>query len=142
MVDEFQDIDALQYELMDTLAAHHHNLFVVGDPDQTIYTWRGADLRFLLEFDLRHANTKTIVMTKNYRSTPQVIDVANSLVSKNTMRIEKDLEPTRADGRRVLAHIARDAEAEGGGGSPGSAASCMPPAPPGATCACCTVPTT
>lgn len=113
MVDEFQDIDALQYELMDTLAAHHHNLFVVGDPDQTIYTWRGADVRFLLEFDLRHASTKTIVMTKNYRSTPQVLDVANSLVSKNTMRVEKDLEPTRAGGSRVLAHIARDAEAEG-----------------------------
>ena len=53
LVDEFQDIDAIQYQLMEVLAAYHKNLFVVGDPDQTIYTWRGANVRFLLDFDQR-----------------------------------------------------------------------------------------
>ena len=113
MVDEFQDIDALQYELMDVLCDHHRNLFVVGDPDQTIYSWRGADVRFLLDFADRHLGCKTILMTDNYRSTPQVVSVANSLVSKNAMRVEKDLRATRADGPRTLCHYAGDAEGEG-----------------------------
>lgn len=60
MVDEFQDIDKDQYELADILAGYHKNLFVVGDPDQTIYTWRGADVKFVLEFESRHENAKTI----------------------------------------------------------------------------------
>ena len=78
MVDEFQDIDGLQYELMDILAAHHRNLFVVGDPDQTIYSWRGADVRYLLDFDETHPGTTTVLMNDSYRSTPQITMVANS----------------------------------------------------------------
>lgn len=113
MVDEFQDIDALQYELMDVLCGRHKNLFVVGDPDQTIYSWRGADVRFLLDFPERHPGTTTIVMGRNYRSTPQVIAAANSLVAKNSMRVEKDLVPTRPDGPRPLVCYAESPEAEG-----------------------------
>ena len=60
MVDEFQDIDKDQYTLTDILSGYHHNLFVVGDPDQTIYTWRGADVKFILEFPTRHPGAKTI----------------------------------------------------------------------------------
>ena len=62
MVDEFQDIDKDQYSLADILSGYHKNLFVVGDPDQTIYTWRGADVKFILEFDSRHENVKTIYL--------------------------------------------------------------------------------
>ena len=62
MVDEFQDIDGLQYALMEALAGHHGNLFVVGDPDQTIYTWRGADVRYLLDFDKPVPGTRTVMM--------------------------------------------------------------------------------
>ena len=104
MIDEFQDIDALQYHLMEVLCAHHGNLFIVGDPDQTIYTWRGADVKYLLKFDQNFPNVKTIFMTQNYRSTPQILAAANSLISKNTMRIKKDLLPVLPDGEAVLCH--------------------------------------
>lgn len=96
MVDEFQDIDLIQYQLMEVLCAYHKNLFIVGDPDQTIYTWRGANVKFLLDFDKTHENTQTIMMMKNYRSTPQIIAAANSLITKNKTRMDKKLIPTRA----------------------------------------------
>ena len=97
MIDEFQDIDAIQYQLMEVLAAYHKNLFVVGDPDQTIYTWRGANVRFLLDFDERFQGAHTIMMLENYRSVPQVLEVANSLIAKNKERIPKDLVAVRSD---------------------------------------------
>lgn len=96
MVDEFQDIDGLQYELMKVLADYHKNLFVVGDPDQTIYTWRGANVCYLLDFDQHFPNTHTIMMLENYRSVPRVIDVANSLIAKNRERIPKQLRAMRS----------------------------------------------
>ena len=76
---------------MKALCPYHNNLFVVGDPDQTIYTWRGADIRYLLDFDKNFPVSKTIVMNKNYRSTQPILSVANSLISKNRNRIKKDL---------------------------------------------------
>ena len=91
MIDEFQDIDFIQYEVMKALCPYHNNLFVVGDPDQTIYTWRGADIRYLLEFDKNFPGVQTIVMNKNYRSTGPILAAANSLISKNKNRIKKDL---------------------------------------------------
>ena len=112
MIDEFQDIDEPQYELMKVLCAYHKNLFVVGDPDQTIYTWRGADIRYLLEFDKEFPGTKTIYMMENYRSTPQILAAANSLISKNRSRIEKNLIPRLPDGESVLCHHGATAEAE------------------------------
>lgn len=95
MIDEFQDIDALQIALMEKLVEYHRNLFVVGDPDQTIYTWRGADVRYLLDFADAHEGCKTILMTENYRSTLEVLGVANSLIEKNKQRIPKRLEAQR-----------------------------------------------
>ena len=91
MIDEFQDIDLIQYELMKALCPYHNNLFVVGDPDQTIYTWRGADIRYLLEFDKKFPGVRTIMMNRNYRSTSQILAAANSLIGKNKGRIKKDL---------------------------------------------------
>ncbi len=101
MIDEFQDIDDLQYELMDVLCDYHKNLFIVGDPDQTIYTWRGANVKYLLDFDTVHPGTKTVMMLKNYRSTPQIIAAANSLIDKNIHRIKKDLEAVLPEGMPV-----------------------------------------
>ena len=114
MIDEFQDIDYLQYELMEVLCAWHKNLFVVGDPDQTIYTWRGADGSYLLDFDKKFPGTKTIMMMENYRSTPQILAAANSLIAKNTKRIPKELLPMLPDGGPVVCHFAdrQDEEAK------------------------------
>ena len=112
MIDEFQDIDPLQYELMEVLCAYHRNLFIVGDPDQTIYTWRGASVRFLMEFDEHFPGTKTIMMMQNYRSTPQIIRAVNSLIDKNRYRIKKELEPVKGDGQNVLCHYAHSPQAE------------------------------
>jgi len=94
MIDEFQDIDKIQWDLMCALCDYHKNLFVVGDPDQTIYTWRGADVRYLLDFDKVFPDVQTIMMMQNYRSTPSILKSANSLIDKNITRIKKDLIPT------------------------------------------------
>ena len=112
MIDEFQDIDGLQYELMEVLCGYHKNLFIVGDPDQTIYTWRGADVKYLMQFETHFPGTKTILMTENYRSTPQILQAANALIEKNSYRIQKDLIPTLPDGKSVLCHHAPNAEKE------------------------------
>ncbi len=112
MIDEFQDIDSLQYQLMEVLAGYHRNLFIVGDPDQTIYTWRGANVKYLLDFGREHPDLQTIFLNENYRSTPQILAASNSLISVNKDRFKKDLVPTRAPGETVLCHFAPDAEKE------------------------------
>ena len=112
MIDEFQDIDDLQYKLMSVLCGYHKNLFIVGDPDQTIYTWRGANVRYLLDFDKIFPSVKTIMMMQNYRSTPQIVSVVNDLIDKNKFRIKKNLMPTIADGRKVICHHADTSERE------------------------------
>jgi len=111
MIDEYQDIDELQYRLMKVLCDYHRNLFIVGDPDQTIYTWRGANVRYLLDFDRDFPGARTIMMMKNYRSTPQIVAAANSLIGKNKNRIKKDLHATLPDGVPVVYHHARTAQA-------------------------------
>lgn len=112
MIDEFQDIDELQYKLMSVLCGYHKNLFIVGDPDQTIYTWRGANVRYLLDFDKIFPSVKTIMMMQNYRSTPQIVSVVNDLIDKSKFRIKKNLMPTIADGRKVICHHADTSERE------------------------------
>lgn len=112
MIDEFQDIDELQYKLMSVLCGYHKNLFIVGDPDQTIYTWRGANVRYLLDFDKIFPSVKTIMMMQNYRSTPQIVSVVNDLIDKNKFRIKKNLMPTIADGMKVICHHADTPERE------------------------------
>ena len=112
MIDEFQDIDDLQYELMKVLCDYHKNLFIVGDPDQTIYTWRGANVKYLLDFDKEFSPVKTIMMLKNYRSSSEIINAANSMIDKNVHRIKKDLIATLPEGGSVLFHFAKDSNAE------------------------------
>ncbi|MGO5131552.1 ATP-dependent helicase [Mitsuokella jalaludinii] len=113
MIDEFQDIDEPQYRLMNVLCGWHKNLFVVGDPDQTIYSWRGASGRYLLDFDAHFPGTKTIFMLENYRSTPEILAAVNSLIAKNTSRVEKNLVPVCSHGQKVICHHAAAADEEG-----------------------------
>ena len=102
MVDEFQDIDKDQYSLADILSGYHKNLFVVGDPDQTIYSWRGADVKFILEFPSRHPGAKTIYLNENYRSAPQILAASNALIEKNRERLPKRLTAVRKGTRKPL----------------------------------------
>ena len=112
MIDEFQDIDKPQIDLMNLLIGTHKNLFVVGDPDQTIYSWRGADERFLMRFADEHPPCETIFMNENYRSRVEILNVANCLIENNGKRIKKELLPMRSHGPRVLCHHAKNNEAE------------------------------
>ncbi len=98
MVDEFQDVNLKQYALCSMLSKVHKNLFIVGDPDQNIYSWRGANVSFILNFDKNFEDVITIMMNKNYRSSPEIINVSNSLISKNKYRIEKKLESIKSNG--------------------------------------------
>lgn len=95
MVDEFQDVSPKQYVLSQILSGYHHNLFIVGDPDQTIYSWRGANVEFILNFDKAFPSVRTVIMNKNYRSTPNIIKASNSLIEKNKHRIDKSLVPVK-----------------------------------------------
>ena len=100
-VDEFQDIDKEQYLLIKQLSSYHDNVYVVGDPDQTIYTWRGADVNIIVNFDRDFKDTKTIILNQNYRSTNNILSGANSLIKNNKARLEKDLFSRNGDGEKI-----------------------------------------
>lgn len=100
-VDEFQDSSKTEMELIDLLSGKHRNLMIVGDPDQNIYEWRGSDVKLLVEFDKRHENTKTIFLNQNYRSTPEILTCANTLIEKNVFRLKKDLFTKNPNGKKV-----------------------------------------
>ncbi len=91
MVDEFQDTNLVQYELVKQIAAKCRNLCVVGDPDQSIYSWRAADLRNILNFEKDYPEAKTILLTQNYRSTRTILDTASAVIAANTQRKPKQL---------------------------------------------------
>ena len=112
MVDEFQDIDGQQYRLADLLSSYHKNLFVVGDPDQTIYGWRGADVNRILEFDQFHKGTKTILLQNNYRSTPSILKIPDAVIKNNKFRIEKVLRPVRVGGKTPVFYHAKNTREE------------------------------
>lgn len=112
MVDEFQDASPRQYELVEILSEKHGNLFVVGDPDQTIYSWRGADPKILVNFD-KHKKADTVILNENYRSTPEILDIANKIISKNTLRVEKDLFTKNKSGCKVKFEHLSDSKQEG-----------------------------
>lgn len=91
MVDEFQDSSSTEMQLIEILSERYKNLMIVGDPDQNIYEWRGSDVKLLVNFDKSHPNTQTIILNQNYRSTPQILKCANTLIEKNVLRLKKDL---------------------------------------------------
>ena len=101
MVDEYQDTNELQFQLLQLLASEHHNLCVVGDDDQSIYGWRGANIRNILEFSNHFAPCKTVKLETNYRSTTPILDAANSLIEHNTTRLGKSLISHKGTGQEV-----------------------------------------
>ena len=101
MVDEFQDTNHVQYELVRTLAAEHRNLCVVGDDDQSIYSWRGANVGNLLDFQTDFPGTTSIVLEENYRSTQLILDAANAVIENNQRRKPKKLWTRRAGGEKI-----------------------------------------
>lgn len=90
-VDEFQDIDEQQYSLIKLLAGKDNSIYVVGDPDQTIYSWRGADVNIIMGFEKEFDGVETIILNQNYRSTHTILNGSNSLIKHNRNRVEKDL---------------------------------------------------
>ncbi len=101
LVDEYQDTNHLQFKLLQKLATTHNNLCVVGDDDQSIYGWRGANIKNILEFDQQFPDTRVIKLTKNYRSTSAILKAANELIEHNRNRLGKQLESTREEGKAI-----------------------------------------
>ncbi len=101
LVDEYQDTNRAQYLLCSLLAAKHGNLAVVGDDDQSIYSWRGADLRNILDFERDHPTTRVVKLEQNYRSTQTILDAAHAVVSRNEGRKEKKLWTDRGSGTAI-----------------------------------------
>jgi DNA helicase II / ATP-dependent DNA helicase PcrA len=102
LVDEFQDTNLAQYTLLKHLASIHRNLFVVGDIDQSIYRWRGADYRNVLRFEKDYPDSQVILLEQNYRSTQSILDVAMAVIDQNPYRTAKNLFTDRGKGRRVI----------------------------------------
>ena len=112
-VDEFQDSSRRELRLLRMLSAKHRNLFVVGDPDQNIYEWRGADVSILVDFDKLFPGTETILMNRNYRSAGHILSAANALIAHNSRRIPKDLWTASGDGAPVVVLHAKTEAEEG-----------------------------
>jgi len=114
LVDEFQDTNPNQYELITLIAGHHKNITVVGDDDQAVYSWRGASIRFLFNFEEDFPGTYIIKLEQNYRSTQQILDFANNLIKKNRYRRPKALWTEKREGNPVsiLTTSSREEEAE------------------------------
>lgn len=101
-VDEFQDSSARQITLVDMVSKRNKNLFVVGDPDQTIYEWRGAKPEYFVDFNLHYPTCKTIILDENYRSTPEILDLGNALIKQNQLRVDKDMFTRNPSGIKVV----------------------------------------
>jgi DNA helicase-2/ATP-dependent DNA helicase PcrA len=113
-VDEYQDTNRAQYTLVTQLSAGHRNLCVVGDSDQSIYRWRGADVRNILDFEKDYPDARVIVLEQNYRSTSTILDAANSVIANNPRRQHKRLWSDRGTGERIIRFEAEDEHDEAG----------------------------
>ncbi len=111
-VDEFQDSSKNEMKLIDKLCQKHKNLMIVGDPDQNIYEWRGSDVKLLVDFDKQHIPTETIFLNQNYRSTPQILNCANTLIENNIYRLKKDLFTLNVDETPVYHYHTKNEYAE------------------------------
>ena len=112
LVDEYQDTNHAQYVLINLLAKRHRNLCVVGDPDQGIYSWRGADIRNILEFERDYPDARVVRLEQNYRSTQTILDAANQVIRRNRGRREKRLWTAAGPGSPVVVFLAHDERAE------------------------------
>ena len=113
MVDEYQDTNHAQYAITVLLAAKHQNIMVVGDDDQSIYSWRGADIRNILEFEQDYPNAHTVKLEQNYRSVGNVLAAANAVIANNQHRKQKKLFTAAEDGEKISVYLAADERDEG-----------------------------
>lgn len=113
MVDEYQDTSKAQYELIKLLAKQHQNICVVGDDDQSIYGWRGADIRNILEFERDYDNVRIVKLEQNYRSTQVILDAANHVISNNIERKRKKLWSEQKEGQLIKIQLAENEIEEG-----------------------------
>jgi len=108
LVDEFQDTNLAQYRLLRHLASIHNNIFVVGDADQSIYAWRGADYRNVLRFERDYPETQVVLLEQNYRSTQTILDGAMAVIDRNSQRTPKKLTTLRGVGEKIVLHETYD----------------------------------
>ena len=101
-VDEFQDVDNIQYGIVKSLVGSENNLYVVGDPDQTIYTWRGANVDIIMSFEKDFKDAHTIILNQNYRSTDMILNGANSIIINNKNRVKKDLFTEEKSDNKII----------------------------------------
>ncbi|MCI5051719.1 MAG: UvrD-helicase domain-containing protein [Simkaniaceae bacterium] len=106
LIDEYQDTNHAQYKLIKLLCAAHNNLFVVGDPDQSIYSFRGANVRNILQFEEDFPGAKVITLDQNYRSTQNILNAANAVIEENTSRYEKNLWSDLGEGEKIKTYLA------------------------------------
>ena len=111
-IDEFQDTNLIQMEIASLLSSYHKNLFVVGDDDQSIYSWRGAEIKNILEFDRNFPNAKVHKLEQNYRSTKHILDLANTVIAGNTARKKKELWTENGEGEKTEVKIAENENEE------------------------------
>lgn len=112
LVDEYQDTNHSQYRLIQMLAERHENLCVVGDPDQSIYRWRGADIQNILDFEHDYKEAQVIRLEQNYRSTQNILDAANAVIRHNQGRKEKTLWTDQGEGEKIVYRTTEDERAE------------------------------
>ena len=112
MVDEYQDTNAAQFQLVQALTREHRNLCVVGDDDQSIYGWRGAEIANLLDMEKHFPEVKVIKLEQNYRSTNTILSAANAIIKHNVRRRGKKLWSQKGDGAKIMLHTFANDEAE------------------------------
>ena len=112
LCDEYQDVNGSQEELLTLLSGKYHNLTVVGDDDQCIYGWRGSEVEYMVNFDEVHEDTQDFSLSENFRSTPEVIAVANSLIKKNQNRLDKIMFTNNPSGKKPLYYVANTESGE------------------------------
>lgn len=113
LVDEYQDTNHAQYALTQLLAAKHRNIMVVGDDDQSIYSWRGADLSNILDFEKDYPEAHVVKLEENYRSTGNILAAANAVIENNLMRKRKTLFTSQGEGEKIMVFTASDERDEG-----------------------------
>ncbi|MBE6471032.1 MAG: DNA helicase UvrD [Coriobacteriaceae bacterium] len=113
LVDEYQDTNHAQYEITSMLAREHRNIMVVGDDDQSIYSWRGADIRNILDFEADYPEAHVVKLEENYRSSGNILAAANAVIANNRNRKDKKLRPTRGAGEPISVYLAADERDEG-----------------------------
>lgn len=114
LIDEYQDTNTIQYKIIRLLVGKNKNIFVVGDGDQNIYSWRGADMRNILNFEKDFEGAETIILEKNYRSTKNILSAAHEIISKNTQRVDKKLRTEKEDGDKIIYYEGFSGKSESG----------------------------